>query len=232
MTDSITIPSRFNGPPTSANGGYTCGLVASLVDGDAEVTLRSPPPLETPLLVSEENGKVLVHDGDTLIAEAIETTVDHEVRPAPSWEEAEEAAHRYAGLEHHEFPTCFTCGHRREPGDGLRVLTGPVGDGAMVAATWVPDASLPTEYGVVASEVVWASLDCPGAWATARIVEGGAVVLGRMAARLDDAVHVGDELIAYAWPLGSEGRKHHAATALARRSGDVVGTARQTWIAV
>lgn len=229
---TITIPTRFNGPPASANGGYTCGLVASLVEGDAEVTLRSPPPLATPLAVKRDAGKVLVHDGDTLVAEAIATTVDHAVPTAPSWEEAEAAAHAYAGLEHHEFPTCFTCGHERESGDGLRILTGPVGDGAMVASTWIPGSTLPSEDGIVAPEIVWAALDCPGAWTTARIVEGGAVVLGRMAARLDDAVHVGDHLIAYAWPLGSEGRKHHAATALVRRTGGLVGTARQTWIAV
>ena len=232
MATEVTIARRFNGPPASANGGYTCGLVASLVEGDAEVTLRSPPPLQTPLTVTRDDGKVLVHDGDTLVAEAVATTVDHEVPDAPSWERAEEAATRDAGLEHHEFPTCFTCGHERAAGDGLRILAGPVGDGPMVASTWIPGSSLPAEDGIVAPEIAWAALDCPGAWTTARIVEGGAVVLGRMAARLDEPVTVGDHLIAYAWPLGSEGRKFFAATALVRRVGGLVGTARQTWIAV
>ena len=44
-----TIDPRFNGPPGSGNGGYTCGLVAGLLGGPAEVTLRLPPPLGTPL---------------------------------------------------------------------------------------------------------------------------------------------------------------------------------------
>lgn len=232
MTGSITIPARFNGPPASANGGYSCGLVASFVAGDAEVTLRSPPPLQTAMTVSRDDGKVLVHDGETLVADAVATTVDHEVPSPPSWGDAEVAPARYAGLEHHEFPTCFTCGPDREPGDGLRILSGPVGDDAMVASTWIPDPSLPGEHGTVAPEVVWAALDCPGAWTTARIVEGGAVVLGRMAARLDDAVSFGDRLIAYAWPLGNEGRKFYAGTALVRETGGVVATARQTWIAI
>lgn len=46
---TITISARFDGPPTTGNGGYVCGLVARHVDGPAEVTLWAPPPLERPL---------------------------------------------------------------------------------------------------------------------------------------------------------------------------------------
>ena len=28
MTASASIPQRFNGPPTSGNGGYSCGILA------------------------------------------------------------------------------------------------------------------------------------------------------------------------------------------------------------
>jgi hypothetical protein len=43
------ITGRFNGPPTSGQGGYSCGVAGRLVGGDtAEVKLRRPP-LETPL---------------------------------------------------------------------------------------------------------------------------------------------------------------------------------------
>jgi len=41
----VKIDSRFCGPPNSGNGGYTCGIVAKLVEGPAEVILRRPPPL-------------------------------------------------------------------------------------------------------------------------------------------------------------------------------------------
>ena len=52
MTESIVIEPRFRGPARFPNGGYTCGLVAGLLDADtAGVTLRLPPPLDTPLLV-------------------------------------------------------------------------------------------------------------------------------------------------------------------------------------
>ena len=50
MTDTLSIPAFFNGPPESGNGGYTCGRVAELVDAEVvEVSLRSPPPLDTAL---------------------------------------------------------------------------------------------------------------------------------------------------------------------------------------
>jgi hypothetical protein len=46
---SIAINRRFRGPPTSANGGYVCGLVANVIGGSGEVTVRAPPPLDQPL---------------------------------------------------------------------------------------------------------------------------------------------------------------------------------------
>ena len=50
MSETLTIPARFNGPPASANGGYTCGLVAGLVGAeDVSVSLRLPPPISKPL---------------------------------------------------------------------------------------------------------------------------------------------------------------------------------------
>ena len=54
MSDQITIPKRFCGPPDSGNGGYVCGLLAGYVSGGSEVTLRMPPPLERPLDIVRE----------------------------------------------------------------------------------------------------------------------------------------------------------------------------------
>ena len=47
MSDSVTIPARFNGPLDSGNGGYSAGALAALLDGAAEVSLRRPVPLDT-----------------------------------------------------------------------------------------------------------------------------------------------------------------------------------------
>jgi hypothetical protein len=64
----LTIPSRFNGPAGIGNGGYVCGRIAAYVDGPATVTLRRPPPLDTPMEVErDDEGSVLVRHGGTLI---------------------------------------------------------------------------------------------------------------------------------------------------------------------
>lgn len=70
LTAALTIPARFNGPPSSANGGYTCGLVAQLVGADeVTVSLRAPPPLQRPLGVARDGERVELRDGDTVVAE-------------------------------------------------------------------------------------------------------------------------------------------------------------------
>ena len=70
MTASLVVASRFCGPPDSANGGYAGGLIAAYLDGQAEITLRRPPPLATPMAVERDGeGSVRVLDGDVLIAE-------------------------------------------------------------------------------------------------------------------------------------------------------------------
>jgi hypothetical protein len=71
VADQITIPKRFCGPPESGNGGYVCGLLAGYVNGDAEVTLRLPPPLDRPLDVVRESGVARLMEGDKLVAEFV-----------------------------------------------------------------------------------------------------------------------------------------------------------------
>src|SRR5262245_62169013 len=69
-TTTVTIGSRFCGPPNSANGGYACGVVANCVEGKAvEVTLKSPPPLDTPLTVERAQDLVLLRHGELLVAQ-------------------------------------------------------------------------------------------------------------------------------------------------------------------
>ena len=43
--NEIVVPGRFNGPPKSGNGGYSCGILAAHLPGTCKVRLRSPPPL-------------------------------------------------------------------------------------------------------------------------------------------------------------------------------------------
>ena len=233
---SITIPSRFCGPDESGNGGYTCGLVAAFVDGHAEVTLRYPPPLDVRLDVTETPDGVTVGRGTTLVAEGTPVEWDLEIPAPPTYEEASAAVAGYPGFVTHEFPNCFVCGIDRNPEDGLRLFTGPVSgrDDGLVASPWEPDTGLPVgDDGSLAPEIVWAALDCPGAWSEHRVAEDHPpVVLGRMAARIVEPVIPGLRYVAAGWPLGRDGRKLYSGTALWDEDGALHGYARQTWIVV
>src|SRR5689334_504274 len=53
---SVVIDRRFNGPPASGQGGYSAGLLAERIPSDcAAVSLRLPPPLDTPLEIEERD---------------------------------------------------------------------------------------------------------------------------------------------------------------------------------
>jgi hypothetical protein len=218
----LAIDPRYAGPPGSANGGYTCGLLASFLDGRAEVTLRRPPPLGRPLRLAPADDRVELFDGDALVAEGARAEVDLDV-PAPvTLEEARKAARGYPGFETHAFPNCFVCGPEREPGDGLRIFAGRVDGRDVYAAPWTPAESR--------SELVWAALDCPGAIAVG-FPERGETLLGRLAARIDRLPEPGEPHVVVAWPLGEDGRKLYAGTALLTTSGEALARARATWIA-
>ena len=219
---TITIPARFNGPPESANGGYACGLVAALLGGDAEVTLRSPPPLDVPLAVVRGRERVEVRDADRIVAEAEQLPSLEVDVPAPvSVAEAEGARERYAGFRHHAYSTCFVCGPDRS--DGLGVFPGPVAGRDAVAAPWLPPD------GQVGDEVVWAALDCPSGWAVDEFSREG-VLLGRLAARIVAPAAGGGPHVAVGWPRGADGRKRFAGSAVFTADGRLCAYARSTWL--
>ena len=213
----MIIPPRYNGPPGSANGGYACGLVSEALGGGFEVTLLRPPPVGVDLdLVGHE-----LKQGDVVIAEARRAPpFDLDVPASVSVEEAEEASKRYPGFQHHAYPTCFTCGPERD--DGLRIFPGPVeGRDGLVASPWTPEEVRP--------EIIWAALDCPGGWAVDDFQREG-VMLGRMAAGIRELPQKGVAHVVIGWPVGEEGRKRHAGSALFTAEGDLLVAARSTWI--
>jgi hypothetical protein len=225
----LVIDRRFCGPNDSANGGYTCGFVAAAIGEPAEVTLRRPPPLDKPLRLEHQERRAVLLDGDELVAEGRRAEVGLDV-PAPvSFEQAEQAATRYTGFERHAFPNCFVCGPAREPGDALRIFAGAVHGRDLVAAPWVPDDSLADGDGVVRREFVWAALDCPGAFAVG-FSSRGETVLGRLTAEVRAPVRAGEPHVVIGWPLGEDGRKLYAGTALTTAAGELCGLARATWI--
>jgi len=226
---SLTIATRFRGPPSSANGGYFAGLVASLALRTVSVRLLTPPPLETELELSGlEDGGVRVLHGEEAIGEAHPQALSLEAPAAPDYLEAVEASRHYAGFRHHRFPGCFVCGTQRARGDGLRIFAGPIPERGVVAAPWVPDASLDAGDGKVRAEFMSAALDCPGYYAVAP--DDRMMLLAEFIAHVDRRVHIGESCTLIGWRVGGSGRKLEAGTALFDGKGELCGRARALWI--
>jgi hypothetical protein len=226
----LVIVSRFHGPEGSANGGYFAGCVAVRAGRTVTVRLLRPPPLDTPLETVElADGTLAIMAASERVGEAKTATLELVPRRAPSYFEAVEASRRYAGFKHHRFPTCFVCGTRRPRGDGMRVFAGPIAERDLVAAPWVPDASLDGGDGKVRPEFMSAALDCPGFYAVSP--DDRMMLLGEITVHVNRLVHVGERCTVIGWALeGGSGRKHAAGTAVFDEDGEVCGLARALWI--
>jgi hypothetical protein len=92
-----------------------------------------------------------------------------------------------------------------------------------MAASWVAPAD-------VAFPTVWAALDCPGGWTA--LSEGRVYLLGRIAARVDRLPEPGASCVVVARPGARSGRKALVDTTAYAPDGQLIGTARATWIAL
>ncbi|NPC98900.1 hypothetical protein HOQ23_19270 [Nocardioides sp. zg-DK7169] len=228
----MVVPSRFCGPPSSANGGWTAGAVAELLRphrddvrswSNVEVTLTAPPPLDTELSTTEEDGGLVVRHADLVVARARLVTDDLVAVPPVPAARARAASAAYPGHTTHPFPGCFVCGPEHET--GLRIFPGPIERPGprWWAATWTPGSGESPDV-----PVTWAALDCIGGWA-GDLAER-TMVLGRMTARVTALPRPGEEHVLVAEARGQEGRKVHAATSLYDAAGSLLATAEQVWI--
>lgn len=230
----VTIPRQFNGPPTSGNGGWVSGLIAAAFAsrghaGPISARLRMPPPLATPLAWEHDDSsaRLLTHGG------AVVGTAGPGAftREPPPFVDADDVAHglaSYPGFEHHPFDLCFTCGTARAEGDGLRLFTGPVGDG-LTAGPWHAHPAFASD-GAIGTPVLWAALDCPGGWAADFTAQP--MVLGTMTASVEQAPEPGSTLHAVGRLDRRDGRKFFTSTALYTPAGDLVGRSEQVWIEI
>ena len=214
----MIIEARYNGPPGSGNGGWSAGVFASAYAGPdpVEVTLRRPPPLDTPLRLAGDQ----VHDpaGEVVAQLGPAEDLDGAVPPV-DLATARAASAAYPGLADHPFPGCYVCGPQRV--DGLRIFPGRLPDGRTAAPLRVP--------AQVSTATVWAALDCPGGWAV--IEAGRPYVLGRIAARVEALPRPGDECVVTGLVVEVVGRKAMVRTSLYAPDGALLGLARATWIA-
>lgn len=235
---TITIEKRFAGPPASANGGYASGRIASFIEGPAEVTLRMPPPLDMPLqLTAVAGNNAELHHGDNLIATAQAAQFTVGKMHVPSFDEATLAASRTFPVSRHPLPRCFVCGPDRQVGDGLRIHPGPVDPDdhdwqGVVASSWIPDANLADESGVVRSEFVWAALDCPTAYASSGPEGLRTMLLGRQSLRILRLPASLSRCVITARRTGQEGRKYFAEALLLDEFGQRLAECKAIWIEV
>lgn len=226
----LTIPRRFNGPPDSAHGGYTCGLLAAQWTarhgGRAVVTLLAPPLLDTPLDIRAGDRRDSVWWGDELVATV--TAARHRPPVVPPVDPATAAAASagFPGRDRHPFPTCYVCGPLRRT-TGLTLEPGPVpGRGGTVACPWVPRP----DPGWSVDALVWSVLDCPSGWVTDP--RRRPMVLTRMTA---DVLHPPDPEEVHVVVA----RREHAgertvstSSALYHRTGRLLACASAVWTAL
>ena len=175
-------------------------------------------------------GHIQVMHGSEVIAEARPVEFDLEVPGPPTFEQAQAAADDYTGKAFHPAPRCFVCGPERERGDGLCIHPARVHGRDGVAAPWFPDQTLLDDKGHILPEFIWSALDCPGGLAAAGepIKQ---VLLGRLAVKqLVPEIPLAPYIV-IGWVIHSQGRKHHAGTALFTEHGDLCAYGRATWIA-
>jgi hypothetical protein len=228
----VLIPRRFNGPPASANGGYACGLVSRHIGrGPAEVSLRSPPPLDTALeLRRGDEGEVFLFHRDVLVAEGRRADpVDVEPPVRPSVAAAREALRRHPWLHgRHPFSECYVCGAGRH--DGLGLHFGDLrGHDGVTAALLVADETVPHDAAGLVPEIAWGALDCPS-YVPALWDADIPSMLARMHAELLEPIPIGEPIVATGWLLGAEGRKHHTASALLAADGRLLARAQHLWV--
>ena len=224
MNDRVVIDRRFNGPPNSANGGYTCGLVGTAGQGAGGPRVAAQAATAWMCRCcagAKTTARFRCSAATTSSPRPCPAPSQAQAPPAPTVEEAEIATRRYVGFAHHRFPTCFVCGTARD--DGLRIYAGHVGDGPLIASPWTPESDDPL--------FAWAVLDCPSAYAIESVDHRAQiVVLASLTVELRERPRAGERHVVAAWPVGSDGRKHHSASALYDAAGRVLAVADSLWI--
>lgn len=232
IIDTFSIDATFNGPPTSANGGYVCGRLADYINGAVSIRLHAPPPLNKSLQVWHEGEQVQLKDGEQLLISATATSdLQRTVPAALSTAQCIAAGERSIVVDDHIFPNCFVCGPLRQQGDGLCIHVGPCDSEiqGLYAGSWLVDKAFAADDGRVASRFLWAALDCPSAYVN-DIPLGTVFLLGSLKGQIFERPAVGAHCQVLAWPLAREGRKHFAATAILAADGQLLALSEATWI--
>lgn len=229
-------PARFAGPPGFANGGWLAGqLAAQLVPEDVgfpsppvEVTLRMPTPVDRDLAIQRRDDHVRLLDGAHVLAEA-RFARSCPLAPSPVTRAAAARAEAsYVGWWDHPFVGCFVCG-LRDPGEGLRLFTGPVdGRPGVVAGRWTVAARPGPAREMTLAGLLWAALDCPTGWAHHR--PGGVALLGRLTSQIHRLVVPGEPLVVVAQADGRQGRRLLSRCGIYDQDSRLVAASQAVWV--
>ena len=222
----VSFPRRFRGPLTSANGGYAAGALAAFLDGGRGRGDASPSASPGARARRRRNG-------DGVGAPARRRRASSPKPASPSWTSTRPSGllrRRRAGLRcgscdigNPEFRECFVCGVRTEH-DGLGNLRRSGGRSRAAACSAVDGLR-----GVTRARV--------GRDRLSRGVRGGRGRERRRGPRAHDRTHrsrarsAASRCVVVSWPLGEDGRKLFAGTALFAEGGELLAIARQVWIA-
>ena len=230
LRGTLTIPAGLNGPSGTAHGGVAAGLLAQHARGAVEVRLHRPPPLSVPMQVTGSGDELTAScDGQPVL-----TALPGRVAVEPPAVGLDEATAATGPAQEHVAPTCVVCGPCSPT--PLRVFPGRLGTSDVYAARWQAPAWAADDRGDVRPELLWGALDCPGGFAIADPHGHSRTdffpALGTITAELRSAVRVEEPVVVVGWPLGRDGRRLHAGTAVLGADGSVRAVARQTCIAV
>lgn len=232
---TIRVPSWFQGPTGSGQGGWTSAKLAELVGQPVTARLRAPIPLEVDLEVRATAEGWVARHGDSVIVEAApwQPDVAH-TSPIPL-EQARQARARFpVPPEDHPVPFCFSCG--LQP-DAMHVHAGPLGEHPERYATdWTAPAWAAGADGAVDPAVLWAALDCTAAWYACCHPRRRRAVTAQLAVEVLRPVSVGEELALVSWSGDGredwDGRKRSAASAAFDPTGRLVARSRSFWVAL
>jgi hypothetical protein len=228
--EQVVIPRRFNGPPDSGQGGYSCGLVAERIGATASVSLRRPPPLERPLDVSRgDAGSVALLDAGDVVADGGPAELELDVPEPASLEEAQRAAGNSPWIDRHPFPSCFGCGPQRSQDEAIAVIMGALDGRDVHASVWTPQPDFADADGAVTPLFMWAALDCPTS-SRACLGAAGPCVLGRLTVRLVAPARAGEQHVVTSWLVGRDGRKRYGGAAIHTADGELCGYSEGLWI--
>jgi hypothetical protein len=118
-------------------------------------------------------------------------------------------------------------------GEGLRIFPGAFDGHRVVATVWHPPSIVRQPDGTVASEFLWAALDCPAIWG--HIIHGepqphDRAVTGRLALHQLAPVPGDGGSIVLGWPIERQGRRVIAGAGIYSDAGELLVEAQQTMI--